>query len=94
MQLDAENPIANKTLGDALRKQDKTDAAIEHYQRAVQYNPQYANAHFALGNVLLESGRPAVAVIHFRRAVEIGPDNPTWQQALNRALQAQGSTGD
>ena len=40
------------------------------YDRAVEIDPRYANAHMGRGNVLWHLGRPAEALKSYRRASE------------------------
>ena len=50
------------------------DEAIAHFQKALQINPDYAEAHFDLGNALLQKGSVDEAIAHFQRALQINPD--------------------
>ena len=58
-----------------------TDEAIAHLKRAVELNPNYAEAHRFLGVILLYSkSQPDEAMPHFRAALEI---NPAYAEANN-----------
>jgi tetratricopeptide (TPR) repeat protein len=50
------------------------DEAIQHYERAIQLDPDYANAHFNLGLALAGQGRAAEAEQHFEQALKLAID--------------------
>ena len=58
------------------------DEAIVHYQKALQINPDYAEAHNNLGNALRQMGRMDEAIAHYQRALQIKPDNAEVQNNL------------
>ncbi len=47
--------------------------AIESYQRALELDPEYADAHCNLGTVFYNQGRRSAATEAFRRALELEP---------------------
>ncbi len=61
----------------------KMDSALQHYQQAVDRNPNDAESHSNLGQVLVRLKRPAEALPHFDRAIELIPDR--WAYVFNRA---------
>ena len=72
----AKNPgawMARNNLGAVLTAAgDK--GAVEEFEKALQLNPDDANAQFNLGTALLEAGNVAEAIAHFQEAVRIKPD--------------------
>ncbi|MEO5579838.1 MAG: tetratricopeptide repeat protein, partial [Gemmatimonadaceae bacterium] len=48
------------------------DRAISEAKKAIELNPDYADAYLSLGNVLLEQGKVAEAIAAFRRAPQMG----------------------
>jgi Flp pilus assembly protein TadD len=58
------------------------DEAITQYQRALQSEPDYADAHNNLGNAFLQKGRIDEAITHFQKALQIKPVNPEVQNNL------------
>ena len=50
------------------------DEAIAHYQRVLELEPRYAEAHNNLGAALANRGRMDEAIAHWRQALEIKPD--------------------
>ncbi len=65
--------LAHNNLAVLLVSANKTDEAIEHYQKALEINPNYAKAHFNLGNVLAGTGRGNEALVHYEKAVQLDP---------------------
>jgi tetratricopeptide (TPR) repeat protein len=61
-------------LGEAWRQQGQLDQAEEALQRAVQADPEAAEAWFRLGCVQA-LGRPREAADSFRRAIRLKPDH-------------------
>ena len=49
--------VAINVLGAALRGQGKLQEAVQAYDKAIQLNPDFAEAHSNLGNTLQELGR-------------------------------------
>ncbi len=65
---------AHGNLGNALKAQGRVDEAIDHYQRALEINPQGADALFNWALVCQQSGRLEEAIDSYRRAVAIRGD--------------------
>ncbi len=77
----------HNNLGLALKRQEKLDAAVASYRRAVELNPRDAEALCNLGNVFGDQGRLDEAVASYRRALEIKPDYAAAHSNLLFALQ-------
>ena len=60
--------------------------AVEYGQRALQYDPNNFDAHFALGKCLLEQGRGADAETHLRWCSQRRPSDKTLRTALLEAV--------
>src|SRR5208282_798188 len=52
------------------------------YQKALQINPDYAEAHYNFGNALLKMGNADEAITHYQKALQIEPDNAEAQNNL------------
>jgi tetratricopeptide (TPR) repeat protein len=52
---------------------------VQSLQRAVELDPQYAEAHYNLGHTLTSVGQSAAAAAQFREALRLRPD---WTPAL------------
>ena len=73
----SQNPgayLAHYNLADLLRKRGEVDAAIRHYEAAIEAAPDLAMAHNNLAGLLAEQGKTEAAIEHYRRALEIQPD--------------------
>jgi len=58
--------------------------AIEHYERAVQLKPDFAEAHCNLGGALWQAGKVNDAIGHYEQALRIKPDLTEARNALAR----------
>jgi predicted O-linked N-acetylglucosamine transferase (SPINDLY family) len=76
-------------LGEILSPTDSTGAA-EAWWRALDLDPEDAEASFHLGNLLRERGEPAAAVIHYQRARAAAPRHAGVLNNLGLALHALG----
>jgi protein O-mannosyl-transferase len=70
----SKNYVAQNNLGLALSAEGRFAAAIGHFQKAVEFKPDYAEAHNNLSLSLAAQGRSADAVEHFQRALALKPD--------------------
>jgi superkiller protein 3 len=48
---------------------------MAHYQKALELNPNHAEAHNNLGALLAQLGRTDEAMSHYRKALEINPND-------------------
>src|SRR6266403_3905198 len=86
--------MAHYNLGIVLSEQGEADPAIDHYRRAVDLRPGYAEAHYNLGRLLVELGQPADAIAHYERAAAINPADAEAQNNLGVTLFGIGHTDD
>ncbi len=75
--------IASSNLGNIFEQQGNLDAAVESYQQALSFKPDYAEAYYNLGNVFLQQGFLGAAFESYQQALNI---NPNYAQA-DRNLQ-------
>lgn len=89
LNVNSRNPYAHNLLGLVLREQGKFAQARQHYEAALQLDPQYARAHFNLG-VLAELYMQdlPLALNHFRayQSLQKEPDQTVanWVIDLQR----------
>ncbi|RMH72228.1 MAG: tetratricopeptide repeat protein [Gemmatimonadetes bacterium] len=75
IEVDQKNPRAHLNLGKVYQVLAQyqiysLDDAEREFQRAIELNPNYAEAHNSLGGLLYNQGRLDEAEYHFRRAIE------------------------
>jgi tetratricopeptide (TPR) repeat protein len=80
------DPVAQLNYGNALGRSGLLDEAAARYERALNLEPEFAEALGNLGNVLLERGRPEEAVKMCLRATEIKPGFAEAHNTLGTAL--------
>jgi len=74
--IDARVPVAAKTAfdkGQAALVEEKTDAAILLFKKAIEIYPQFYDAHLLLGQLFMESSHWEKAEESFRQALTINP---------------------
>jgi tetratricopeptide (TPR) repeat protein len=71
--LDESSAKANYSLGVLLASKGELQPAIQHLLAAIQYQPNYVEAHMAVADVLRRSGRGEAALPHYRDAIAINP---------------------
>ena len=88
------NYLAHYNLGHALAGQGKLTDAIEHYESALQLNPDYAEPHNNLGLALAGQGKLAEAIEHYERALQLSPNYAEPHNNLGLALARQGKLAE
>lgn len=80
-------PSAENDLGLALERLPGEEAEAEaHLRRAIELNPDYADAYDNLGILLLRGGRRSEAIPEFARAIQRSPQVPEYHYELANAL--------
>jgi tetratricopeptide (TPR) repeat protein len=82
--------LAWQNLGSALLKQGRVDEAIDHFQRALDIHPDFAEAHNDLGLALAQKGQFKDAIAHYRKAFESRSDLVEAHVNLGNALVQEG----
>lgn len=72
-------------LGQVLRGQQQTSAAIACYKRAIEQDKQYEAAYYALGDLQAQSGNYAQTVELFEQMVQQLPETASARYRLGRA---------
>ena len=73
-------------FGHRALKGGDTDLAIRRFRKALEVNPQSAEAHQALGTVLAQVGDLEGAVRHDSASLALRPENPTVHYNLGTVL--------
>jgi tetratricopeptide (TPR) repeat protein len=71
--LDESSAKANYSLGILLASKGDVQPSVQHLLAAIQYQPNYVEAHIAVADVLRRSGRAGAALPHYRDALAINP---------------------
>ncbi len=70
------------------------EAGEAAYRRAIEADPDYAEAHAELGQLLRDRGRQAEALTHLRRAYDLCPFSEQTQYLLGTAYAAAGESAE
>lgn len=69
----SKNPNAFYMLGKIVDVNMKGELAVSFYKKAIQYNPQFADAYLALSGALLNLGDMENAIINQQKAYQLNP---------------------
>ena len=94
LAIDPKSSIAHGSWGDALARQGKPAAGIEHYRQALQIRPDYADAHTNWGAALAQQGKLAEAIDHYQQALQINPESAETHNNWGDTLARQGSSAE
>ena len=86
----SDNYTAHNNLGYVLAAQGRTTEAVEHYQKALEIFPGYAEADNNLGRIFLNEGRLDEAKEYFQRAIRLKPGAAEAHNNLGILLGRQG----
>jgi tetratricopeptide (TPR) repeat protein len=89
-----DNDYGQNNLGNALSQTGSVDEAIAHFQKAMQINPDYADAHYNLGVARFRTGRVDDAIAQYQKALQINPDFAQAHNNLGNALFQKGRVND
>jgi tetratricopeptide (TPR) repeat protein len=92
--IDRDSSLAQHSLGTALAEQGKRAEAIEHYRRALEIRPDFADALTNWGAVLAQQGKLAPAIEHLQHALRLRPDSAEAHTNLGGALAVQGKLAE
>jgi tetratricopeptide (TPR) repeat protein len=90
LQVTGDNPIIHNNLGVTLMKQGKEKEAWAHYTRALEINPNYADAQYNLGALLVRQGKDQEAMAQFTKTLRIKPSHAEAHHDLGVLLTRQG----
>jgi tetratricopeptide (TPR) repeat protein len=71
--LDEAGAKANYSLGVMLASSGELQPSVQHLLAAIQYQPNYVEAHMAVADVLRRSGQAEASLTHYRDAIAINP---------------------
>lgn len=87
-------PMSKKALKEIAAAKEavankKLDKAIKHFQKAIEIEPEFSEAHYNLGILLRQKGKVDEAVEHFIKAIERHENYQLALFALGEILQVQ-----
>ncbi len=91
MATDGKSPAYFNGIGNTSLRLGNFDAAITNYRKAIELNPDLAEAHCGLGFALQSQGNLDAAIECHRKALAIKPDFAGAHSNLGLALQSQGN---
>ncbi|PYR34294.1 MAG: hypothetical protein DMF93_23810, partial [Acidobacteria bacterium] len=86
--------VVHFRVAQRLLAHDQSDAAIAHFETALQLDPSQAVADYALGETYLDAERPREAIPHLRNALDAGVRVDQAGYDLVRALGAAGDRAE
>jgi protein O-mannosyl-transferase len=79
-------PVAENNLANVLLQSGQTGQAMEHFRRAIELKPDYAEAHANLAAALVENSRCGEAIDQYEEAIRLKPDYSQAHNGLGLAL--------
>lgn len=73
-----------------LQQQGNIDAAVGHFQQAIELDPNFCDAMDNLGQILRSQGKIDEAIEWYKKSIEVAPNNTVARQNLAFAYQTQG----
>jgi superkiller protein 3 len=79
-------PTREEMFASGLRAygQGKLEEAVAAFNKALQLDPEYADAHFGMAMTCSKLGRLDDAILAIRKAIELNPDEPLYHTELSR----------
>jgi tetratricopeptide (TPR) repeat protein len=93
----SDNPFDEKAesrLGEIALRASDLPGALAHYQRALQLQPNDADACLGIGRALTQMHRPAEAEPYLKRAAQLEPFSAATHYRLSLVYRAAGRTAD
>src|SRR5581483_9131680 len=72
--------------GRAASRKGDNETALDHFQNAIQIDPEFTDAHNDLGVVLANLGNIGEAAEQFKKAIDLAPDHNVAVGNLSLAL--------
>ena len=91
---DRENSLYHYNFGLILIALERTDEAIQSFQQAVRFSPDFSEAQFNLGLALKKQGQFDAAKLRFEKVVQLKPNDAEAYYNLGNILKAQAKLED
>jgi adenylate cyclase len=82
VRLDDRDAMAHAMLGRVLSMRHEYDLAIAECDKAIELNPNMAQAQFGRGLALVLSGQPDDAIVNLENAARLSPRDPNYYAFL------------
>jgi tetratricopeptide (TPR) repeat protein len=82
----------HSNLGNAYEAEGQVDVAVEHFNIALELDPDNEVTHYNLGNAYRDKGLPDKAIEQYLTAVRLKPDYAEAHNNLGNVYRAKGST--
>jgi tetratricopeptide (TPR) repeat protein len=89
-----DSDVAHAGLAGILFVRGQTDAAIEHYQRALELRDGNVAAHYGLALALARDRKVDAAIAHFQQVLSIQPDNLQASNYLGALFASKGDVSN
>ncbi len=80
----------HEILAVTFTQEGRVDEAIPHFQKTLELNPDYVDAHNSFGIALEKKGRLDEAIEQYTKALALDPDHPQAQYNLGNVLLRKG----
>ena len=70
-------------MGTAFEEEEKFNASIDCYEKAIKFKPDYAEAYFNLANSLKSQGNIKKAIKNYKQAISLRPNFPSAYKNLS-----------
>ncbi|GGA05089.1 hypothetical protein CYANOKiyG1_17390 [Okeania sp. KiyG1] len=91
MKLNPNNPEIHSNLGLALKDNQELEAAIKHYQKALELKQNYAEPYNGLGKIFLELGKLLESQQYYEQALKLDKNHANVHFGLAIILLKQGN---
>jgi tetratricopeptide (TPR) repeat protein len=85
LEIDPANAGAEYVLGELARQAQELAGAAQHFSKATELDPNFADAYLGLGMALLAEKKYPEAVAPLEKAVKLQPANPAGHYSLATA---------
>ncbi|MCB1646425.1 MAG: tetratricopeptide repeat protein [Pseudomonadales bacterium] len=89
LRISPQQPAIHNNLANALRRLNRFDEAIRHYQAAIAQQGDYADAYRNFAQLLMDIGQPLDAQTVLNSGLRFIPGEPTLLNALGLSYQQQ-----
>jgi len=94
LEIDPANAGAEYVLGELARQAQELPGAEQHFSKASELDPNFADAYLGLGMTLLAEKKYPEAVAPLEKAVKLQPANPAGHYSLATAYARTGRKDD